>query len=136
MSQLIIKGLPSKFVTAMRTLFDVLDDNKSGSVSLSDIEHWWRKDRDEHGGVGSVPNGVIESLRFVLSKDVYKQEAQIPGMKTVRKSTENNFISRCDTLVFLPPPVRYQTFSPKTVRFWSSFASKIPQKSSFASSFR
>ena len=100
MSQLNIKGLPSKFVTAMRTLFDVLDDNKSGSVSLSDIEHWWRKDRDEHGGVGSVPNGVIESLRFVLSEDVYKQEAQIPGMKTVRKSTENNFISRGDTLVF------------------------------------
>jgi len=64
-----LEGLPSKFVTAMRTLFDVLDDNKSGSVSLSDIEHWWRKDRDEHGGVGSVPNGVIESLRKVATPD-------------------------------------------------------------------
>ncbi len=60
-----LEGLPPKFVTAMRTLFDVLDDNKSGTVSLADIEHWWRKDRDEHGG-GSVPNGVIESLRWVL----------------------------------------------------------------------
>ena len=60
-----LEGLPPKFVTAMRTLFDVLDDNKSGTVSLADIEHWWRKDRDEHGG-GSVPNGVIESLRLVF----------------------------------------------------------------------
>ena len=60
-----LEGLPPKFVTAMRTLFDVLDDNKSGTVSLADIEHWWRKDRDEHGG-GTVPNGVIESLRFVF----------------------------------------------------------------------
>lgn len=34
-----LEGLPPKFVTAMRTLFDVLDDNKSGTVSLADIEH-------------------------------------------------------------------------------------------------
>ena len=64
-----LEGLPPKFVTAMRTLFDVLDDNKTGSVSLADIEHWWRKDRDEHGGGGSVPNGVIESLRKVANTD-------------------------------------------------------------------
>lgn len=63
-----LEGLPPKFVTAMRTLFDVLDDNKSGTVSLADIEHWWRKDRDEHGG-GTVPNGVIESLRKVATGD-------------------------------------------------------------------
>ena len=60
-----LEGLPPKFVTAMRTLFDVLDDNKTGTVSLADIEHWWRKDKDEHGG-GTVPNGVIESLRFII----------------------------------------------------------------------
>ena len=65
-----LEGLPPKFVKAMRTLFDVLDDNKSGTVSLADIEHWWRKDRDEHGGGGSVPNGVIESLRSVNSNMV------------------------------------------------------------------
>ena len=32
-----LEGLPVKFVSAMRTLFDVLDDNKSGSVSLAAI---------------------------------------------------------------------------------------------------
>ena len=57
-----LEGLPVKFVTAMRTLFDVLDDNKTGSVSLADIELWWRKDREEQGSSG-IPNGVIESLR-------------------------------------------------------------------------
>ena len=128
MSQLNIKGLPSKFVTAMRTLFDVLDDNKSGSVSLSDIEHWWRKDRDEHGGVGSVPNGVIESLRFVLSEDVYKQEAQIPGMKTVRKSTENNFISRGDTLVFFAAGSPLSDFFTKNGPFLVQFCLKNTSK--------
>ena len=56
-----LEGLPKQFVTAMRTLFDVLDDTKSGQVALSDIEMWWRKDKEEGG---SVPNGVIESLRF------------------------------------------------------------------------
>lgn len=64
-----LEGLPPKFVKAMRTLFDVLDDNKSGLVSMADIEHWWRKDRDEHGGSGSVPNGVIESLKKVATAD-------------------------------------------------------------------
>lgn len=62
-----LEGLPSKFVTAMRTLFDVLDDNKSGCVSLADIELWWRRDREEQGG--TVPHGVIESLRKVATSD-------------------------------------------------------------------
>jgi len=62
-----LEGLPTKFVTAMRTLFDVLDDNKTGCVSLADIELWWRRDREEQGN--TVPNGVIESLRKVATSD-------------------------------------------------------------------
>eukprot|EP00092_Neocalanus_flemingeri_P017346 GFUD01018761.1.p1 GENE.GFUD01018761.1~~GFUD01018761.1.p1 ORF type:complete len:385 (+),score=132.03 GFUD01018761.1:120-1274(+) len=62
-----LEGLPPKFVTAMRTLFDVLDDNKTGCVSLADIELWWRRDREEQGNC--VPNGVIESLRKVATSD-------------------------------------------------------------------
>ena len=73
-----LEGLPVKFVSAMRTLFDVLDDNKSGSVSLADIEHWWRKDREEQGGTG-IPNGVIESLRSVGQLFPFPADTFYPG---------------------------------------------------------
>ena len=58
-----LQGLPPKFVSAMRTLFDVLDDNKTGYISLTDIESRWCPDQDEGGGVAAVPPGVIDSLR-------------------------------------------------------------------------
>ena len=54
-------GLPEKFVSAMRTLFDVMDDNKTGFISLADIESRWCSDKEEGG---SVPPGVIDSLRL------------------------------------------------------------------------
>lgn len=60
-----LQGLPPKFVSAMRTLFDVLDDNKTGYISLTDIESRWCPDQDEGGGVAAVPPGVIDSLRKV-----------------------------------------------------------------------
>lgn len=62
-----LEGLPTKFVLAMRTLFDVLDDQKTGCVALADIELWWRKDQEETGG--NLPHGVIESLRKVATAD-------------------------------------------------------------------
>jgi len=57
-----LQGLPEKFVSAMRTLFDVMDDNKTGFISLADIESRWCSDKEEGG---SVPPGVIDSLRKV-----------------------------------------------------------------------
>jgi len=57
-----LQGLPKQFVDAMRTLFDVLDDTKSGQVAMADIEMWWRKDSEEGG---QMPRGVIESLKKV-----------------------------------------------------------------------
>jgi len=62
-----LEGLPNKFVVAMRTLFDVMDDAKTGLVSLSDIEARWTKE-DQDGGE-KLPNGVIESLRKVATAD-------------------------------------------------------------------
>ena len=53
------QGLPEKFVSAMRTLFDVMDDKKTGFISLADIESRWCADNEG----GSVPTGVIDSLR-------------------------------------------------------------------------
>lgn len=43
------------FVAAMRTLFDIMADQSTGFVRLSDIEKRWQE--------GSAPRGVIESLR-------------------------------------------------------------------------
>lgn len=46
----------------MRTLFDVMDDKRTGYIKLADIEKRWR----ENGSVSrDLPNGVIDSLRKV-----------------------------------------------------------------------
>jgi hypothetical protein len=57
-----LEGLPAKFVAAMRTLFDILDEEKSGFILLADFEMYMRKEREEEGG--GVPLGVVESLRY------------------------------------------------------------------------
>uniref|UniRef100_A0A182Y9U1 Suppressor APC domain-containing protein n=1 Tax=Anopheles stephensi TaxID=30069 RepID=A0A182Y9U1_ANOST len=53
-------GLPKAFVAAMRTLFDIMDDRKTGFVRLADIEERWQDD-----GSKGLPRGVIDSLRKV-----------------------------------------------------------------------
>ncbi|KAJ8978527.1 hypothetical protein NQ317_000899 [Molorchus minor] len=55
-----LDGLPKQFVAAMRTLFDIMDDKKTGFVNFADIENRWQDD-DAKG----LPKGVIESLRKV-----------------------------------------------------------------------
>ncbi|KAL1375018.1 hypothetical protein pipiens_017748 [Culex pipiens pipiens] len=44
----------------MRTLFDIMDDGKTGFVKLADIEDRWQDD-----GSKGLPRGVIDSLRKV-----------------------------------------------------------------------
>ncbi|KAI4470678.1 hypothetical protein MML48_1g16489 [Holotrichia oblita] len=55
-----LDGLPKQFVTAMRTLFDIMDDKRTGHVNFADIENRWQDD-----GSKGLPKGVIESLRKV-----------------------------------------------------------------------
>ncbi|KAB0796997.1 hypothetical protein PPYR_11058 [Photinus pyralis] len=55
-----LDSLPKQFVSAMRTLFDIMDDKKTGYVTFSDIENRWQDD-----GSKGLPKGVIESLRKV-----------------------------------------------------------------------
>lgn len=55
-----LDGLPKQFVTAMRTLFDIMDDKRTGLVNFSDIENRWQDD-----GSKGLPKGVLESLRKV-----------------------------------------------------------------------
>lgn len=58
-----LEGLPVKFVSAMRTLFDILDEQKSGFIALADFEMYMRREREEDGS--AVPLGIVESLRKV-----------------------------------------------------------------------
>lgn len=55
-----IENLPKQFVSAMRTLFDLMDDKRTGFVRLSDIEQRWQDD-----GAKGLPHGVIECLAKV-----------------------------------------------------------------------
>lgn len=55
-----LDGLPKQFITAMHTLFDIMDDKHTGYVNIADIENRWQED-DAKG----LPKGVIDSLRKV-----------------------------------------------------------------------
>lgn len=52
--------MPAQFITAMRTLFDLMDDKGSGFVRFTDIERRWHDD-----SAPGLPHGVIDSLRKV-----------------------------------------------------------------------
>ncbi|CAL1274568.1 unnamed protein product [Larinioides sclopetarius] len=57
-----LDALPKPFVSAMRVLFDVMDDKRTGYVRFADIEKRWQ----ENGPITrGLPSGVIESLRKV-----------------------------------------------------------------------
>lgn len=55
-----LDSLPKQFVSAMRTLFDIMDDKRTGFVNFADIENRWQDD-----GSKGLPKGVLESLRKV-----------------------------------------------------------------------
>ncbi|OXU23062.1 hypothetical protein TSAR_005787 [Trichomalopsis sarcophagae] len=55
-----IDGLPKHFVSAMRTLFDIMDDQNTGYVNYADIEARWRDD-----GASGLPKGVLDGLKKV-----------------------------------------------------------------------
>ena len=61
--QTAVDGLPKQFVTSLRVLFDILDEDRTGYVRLRDIETRWH---DE--GVTGLPGGVIEALRKVAPR--------------------------------------------------------------------
>lgn len=52
--------LPKSFVSAMRKLFRIMDDQNTGYVKYSDIEERWQDD-----GTQGLPKGVLESLKKV-----------------------------------------------------------------------
>lgn len=57
-----VDGLPKHFVSAMRTLFDIMDDQNTGYVKFADIEGRWQDD-----GTQGLPKGVLDSLKKVAA---------------------------------------------------------------------
>ena len=55
-----LDGMPKQFVSSLKVLFDILDEEKSGLVRFSDIESRWKD-----GEVSGLPNGVVEALKKV-----------------------------------------------------------------------
>ena len=55
-----LDGMPKQFVSSLKVLFDILDEEKSGLVRLADIESRWKD-----GEVSGLPNGVVEALKKV-----------------------------------------------------------------------
>ncbi|XP_077868657.1 uncharacterized protein LOC144359395 [Saccoglossus kowalevskii] len=81
-----LDGLPRSFVSSLRILFDVLDEEGKGMVHLSDIESRWQGD-----GIQELPSGVLEALRKVTPKNGYLSfERFCAGLKIalIRKRTE------------------------------------------------
>ncbi|KAG6446288.1 suppressor APC domain-containing protein 2 [Manduca sexta] len=82
-----MESLPKQFVSAMRTLFDIMDDKHTGYVKLTDIENRWRDDRTK-----GLPRGVIESLQKVASHEgLLSFERFCTGLKIclLRNQVEN-----------------------------------------------
>ncbi|KAK6627237.1 hypothetical protein RUM44_009714 [Polyplax serrata] len=72
-----LDGLPKRFVYAMRKLFDLMDDKRTGYVKFSDIEQWWQDD-----GTKGLPKGVIDSLQKVTpSNGLLSFERFCAGLK-------------------------------------------------------
>ncbi|XP_062547668.1 suppressor APC domain-containing protein 2 [Armigeres subalbatus] len=87
-----VEGLPKPFVSAMRTLFDIMDDDKTGLVKLADIENRWQDD-----GSKGLPRGVIDSLRKVTPPNgLLSFERFCSGLKIclVRNQAEPSRTSR------------------------------------------
>ncbi|XP_017892312.1 suppressor APC domain-containing protein 2 isoform X1 [Ceratina calcarata] len=71
------EGLPKHFVAAMRTLFDIMDDQNTGFVKFSDIEARWQDD-----GTQGLPKGVLDSLKQVTpSNGLLSFERFCTGLK-------------------------------------------------------
>ncbi|XP_060519797.1 suppressor APC domain-containing protein 2 [Cylas formicarius] len=72
-----LDGLPKQFVAAMRTLFDIMDDKRTGFVNFADIEARWQDD-----GSKGLPKGVLDSLRKVTpSNGMLSFERFCAGLK-------------------------------------------------------
>ena len=84
-----MEGLPRQFLSSLRILFDILDENRTGYVSLCDIETRWSDD-----GVRGLPPGVVDGLRKVTPPNgLLTFDRFVSGLKLVltkRKGNDEN----------------------------------------------
>ncbi|XP_005088869.1 uncharacterized protein LOC101855452 [Aplysia californica] len=81
-------GLPRQFLSSLRILFDILDENRTGFVRLCDIESRWSDD-----GVRGLPPGVVDGLRKVTPPNGFLSfDRFVAGLKLVlaTKRKESN----------------------------------------------
>ena len=55
-----MESLPKQFVDSMRVLFNILDEKKTGQISIQDIQMRW-----QDGKVNDLPPGVLSALMKV-----------------------------------------------------------------------
>lgn len=73
----VYNGLPKQFIASLKILFDILDEEHTGSIRLRDIESRWS---DE--GVRDLPTGVVEGLRKVTPPNgLLTFEGFVAGLK-------------------------------------------------------
>lgn len=95
-----LDSLPKQFVSAMRTLFDIMDDKKAGLINFADIENRWQDD-DSKG----LPKGVIESLRKVTpSNGMLSFERFCAGLKICLLRNQNPLKRASDVQSNSRPP--------------------------------
>ncbi|KAM8803930.1 suppressor APC domain-containing protein 2 [Rhynchonycteris naso] len=72
------EGLPRAFLQSLRTLFDILDDQRRGYVHLLEIESRW-----QGADAREMPRGVLEGLRQVAPASGYLTfERFVAGLRT------------------------------------------------------
>ena len=59
-AQSTLEGVPKQFINSLRVLFDILDEERTGFVRLTDIETRWKDD-----DINGLPKGVVDALRKV-----------------------------------------------------------------------
>ncbi|XP_069799894.1 suppressor APC domain-containing protein 2 [Dendropsophus ebraccatus] len=79
------QGLPRAFLHSLRTLFDILDDERRGYVHIQEIESRWRG-----ADTRELPPGVLLCLRKVAPPDGYLTfERFVLGLRTSMLNAQN-----------------------------------------------
>ncbi|XP_075041486.1 suppressor APC domain-containing protein 2 [Mixophyes fleayi] len=79
------QGLPRAFLHSLRTLYDILDDQRRGYVHIQEIEVRWRG-----ADTRELPPGVLQCLRRVAPPDGYLTfDRFVLGLRTSMQNSHN-----------------------------------------------